>query len=138
MPLVKQLSELIKLPGSIVLRLNDLLIYSRLAKNPNVEKEYRICVKKRLYIRCMNSYAELFRGSKEKVCPKTGGIQAPYIYNDLLEDDQFAQKTGDQEGEIEAGLDPLTAEGMKMQLQNMFEEMGIQFESLKAKIQSYQ
>lgn len=57
-----------KLPDSVILRLFHLLIYSHMegkGTNPGVHKAYRIEVKRKLYIRCMRSYGELFKGKKE-------------------------------------------------------------------------
>ena len=62
------LSKKIKLPETVILRLINLLVYSHMegkATNPAVHRTYRIEVKKRLYIRCMRSYGELFKGKKE-------------------------------------------------------------------------
>lgn len=53
--------------------------------NPAVHKAYRIEVKKRLYIRCMRSYGELFKGKKEllqaRAQPK---IQQPEDSNQII------------------------------------------------------
>ena len=89
------LSKLLKLPTRVILQINDLIVYSKLdSKNEAIMREYRLTIKRRLYIRCMNAYPELFTGARERLSTKTGGLKAPYIFNELLEDDQFAQKTG--------------------------------------------
>ena len=89
-----------KLPTRVILQINDLLVYSKLdTNNQAVMTEFRLTIKRRLYIRCMNAYPELFTGARERLSTKTGGLKAPYIFNELLEDDQFALKTGEEEGE---------------------------------------
>jgi hypothetical protein len=79
-----------KLPVLIVTRLNDLILYSFLDNNANVEKTYRLSVKRRLYVRCMRVYAELFKGKSTEMLNSKGGLDKPYFYNDLLEGDKFA------------------------------------------------
>jgi len=45
-------------------------------------------MKRRLFIRCMRSYAELFSGKKEEIAPESGSVLAkPYLWNDLMEED---------------------------------------------------
>ena len=45
----------------------------------------------------MNAYPELFVGARERLSKKAGGMKEPYLYNDVLEEDQFARKTGEEE-----------------------------------------
>jgi hypothetical protein len=90
---VVTLSSLLKLPPSIIYRLNDLIIWARL--NPNfseAHREYRLSMKRRLYIRCMRSYPELFSGKKDEIAPQHGAVLSEsYLYNDIMEEDQFAR-----------------------------------------------
>ena len=63
-------------------------MYSRLdKKNEAVMTEFRLTLKRRLYLRCMSAYPELFVGARERLSQKTGGMKEPYLYNDVLEDD---------------------------------------------------
>ena len=90
------LAETVKLPESVVLRLINLIIYSNMdgvASNPKVHHAYRMEVKKRLYVRCMKVYHELFRGKKEilqereaggKGAMIKGGEINPYIWNSSI------------------------------------------------------
>lgn len=121
------------MPVNNVFRLNDMLLYTKLDhKNEAIMREYRLQLKRRLYIRCMRSYAELFVGKHEELGMQGCGdacLSKPYLYNDLLEEDQFALKEqpdeniqndqgfGGQQPTIPGGLDPmkqLTAEGVKI------------------------
>lgn len=61
-----------KLPVNNVFRLNDMLIFARIDTEEStsaaaVETEFRLCMKRRLYIRCMRTYAELFVGKREEL-----------------------------------------------------------------------
>lgn len=110
-----------KLPWQIIIRLKDLIVYSQLNQNDQASvKAYRIEVKRRLYLRCMSVYAELFKNSKDQVVPRTRGLASAYLYNDLLENDQFAKNVGEEEEGAEAmkahnaEMDALTQEGVKM------------------------
>lgn len=47
-------------------------------------------MKRRLYIRCMRSYAELFTGKKDEIAPeKSSVLKEAYLWNDVMEEDQF-------------------------------------------------
>lgn len=95
---ILHLAKLLKLPSRVILQINDLLVYSRLTgSNEAVKAEYRLTIKRRLYLRCMNAYPELFVGARERLTNKAGGLKEPYLYNEVLEDDQFARKTGEEE-----------------------------------------
>ncbi len=101
-------------------------------------------MKRRLFIRCMRSYAELFTGKKEEIAPESGSVlQQPYLWNDLMEDDQFAKNVAPDENVPIQGLEgssnadqmkQLTAEGVKIQLNEMFKETISMFEGVKAKV----
>ena len=55
-------------------------------------------MKRRLFIRCMRSYAELFTGKKDEIAPESGSaLSQPYLWNDLMEDDQFARNVAPDE-----------------------------------------
>ncbi len=83
------LSKVVKLPISLIYRLNDLILYSRLNTNlPQTTTSFRLCMKRRLYIRCMRSYAELFSGKKDEIAPEHGAVLSEaYLYNEIMEDD---------------------------------------------------
>lgn len=89
----------------------------------------------------MRSYAELFSGKKDEIAPEHGSVlQEPYLYNDLMEEDQFARSHQPDENVpiqgIESGLSmkQLTAEGVKIQLNEMYRETVAMFEGVKAKV----
>ena len=81
----KMLALKTKLPVNSIYRLNDLLMFAHL--DFAVEREYRLCMKRRLYIRCMRAYAELFTGKKQELGMDSSALAKPYLYNDLMEDD---------------------------------------------------
>ena len=65
---ILHLAKVLKLPTRVILQINDLLIYSRLDKaNKAVETEFRLTIKRRLYLRCINAYPELFIGARERL-----------------------------------------------------------------------
>ncbi len=40
----------------------------------------------------MRSYAELFSGKKDEIAPELGAVLSEsYLFNDLMEDDQFCR-----------------------------------------------
>ena len=95
---IKKLSGLLKLPSRVILQINDLLVHSRLpeqgqtAANSPAWTEFRMAVKRRFYVRCHH----LFPGAAKKLTDQgqrgLGG--EPYIWNEILEDDQFARQIG--------------------------------------------
>ena len=65
---ILHLAKVLKLPSRVILQINDLLVYSRLEKdNEAVKTEFRLTIKRRLYLRCMNAYPELFVGARERL-----------------------------------------------------------------------
>lgn len=54
-------------------------------------RAYRLSVKRRLYVRCVKLYPELFKDKEKGGAKGKGGLVEPYIWNDLLDDDQFVQ-----------------------------------------------
>lgn len=57
---------MLKLPDHVILRLQDLLTYSRIKAGGGKEdavRAFRLSVKRRLYIRCVKIYPELFKTS---------------------------------------------------------------------------
>ena len=106
--------------------------------NPGVHKAYRLEVKRKLYIRCMRSYGELFKGKKEllqaRAKPKESHDDsnqinsstapaeaakpvAPYIWNSNVEGDEMCVevlKALRGQSQSTVGEDPMTAEGIKI------------------------
>ena len=94
----------------------------------------------------MRSYAELFTGKKEEIAPESGSVlKQSYLWNDLMEEDQFARNVAPDENVPIQGLDmssnaaadqmkQLTAEGVKIQLNEMFKETISMFEGVKEKV----
>lgn len=109
---------------------------------------YRLAMKRRLYIRCVRSYPELFAGKKDEIAPEHGAVlQEKYLWNDLMEEDQFCRLSGEGDMPMQTGggLDPnsdqmkqLTAEGAKIQLRDMFKATIDMFDGVKAKVQLLQ
>jgi hypothetical protein len=65
---VRDLSKELKLPETTITRLIDIVVFSHMegkGSNPAVHSSYRLLVKKRLYIRCMKVYPDIFKGKKE-------------------------------------------------------------------------
>jgi hypothetical protein len=108
-PKVKELSGLLKLPEETVLRLIDLVVYSfmeKLSSNPKVHGTFRRLVKKRLYIRCMKVYGELFKGKKQVLQKRSSSIEiqgdsswTPFVWNSLLEGDELSLQVLREESE---------------------------------------
>ena len=102
-----------------------------------------MAIKRRFYIRCMKVYVELFQGKKEKLINKQGGIQEPYLWNDLLEDDQFGRNLAGEEGGVDIGggssahIEQLTEEGIKMQLKQMYAELIKQMAEVRPKVSQH-
>ena len=96
--------------------------------------EFRIAVKRRFYVRCQH----LFPGAAKKLSTASeiglGGTS--YIWNEVLEDDQFAQKIGNAEGgqADEQALSMLGGMAGKIQLNSMFEELIKMYDAIKSKI----
>ena len=139
---IHKLASSLKLPEQTVLRLIDLIVYSCLegaTSNPSVHAAFRRLVKKRLYIRCMKVYAELFRGKKQVLLQrrakadsvKTPTTWTPLVWNGYMEDDPLCLQGLPEE---EPQDDFLTNEGIKVQLKQMFEAMSSDFDKLKAKV----
>jgi hypothetical protein len=102
----------------------------------SVHREFRLSIKRRLYLKCVKVYPELFK-NKDKGAARQKGLNEPYIWNDLLEEDQFARNTGgEQKMEVDQGsnpMDALTQEATKMQLETMFKEVVKDFNELRPK-----
>lgn len=107
------------------MRLHELILFSVLdtgAKREEVEKAYRLVVKRRYYVKCVRDYLALFRGSEILSSQAKGGLKHPYIYcSSMIESgDAFcgSQKIGGAEeskGQEESGQeDKMTSEGMKI------------------------
>jgi hypothetical protein len=98
-PMIKSLSKDLKLPDTTITRLIDIIVFSHLegkGSNPNVHRCYRLLLKKRLYIRCMKVYPDLFKGKKEMLelkaegkNPKTYEETVPFIWNSSIEGDEL-------------------------------------------------
>ena len=65
---INHLSKVLKLPYRVIVQINDLLVFSRLdQKNEAVKTEFRLTLKRRLYLRCMSAYPELFVGARDRI-----------------------------------------------------------------------
>ena len=90
---IKQLSGLLKLPPRVILQINDLLVHSRLPGENQASSaawtEFRMAVKRRFFVRCHH----LFPGAAKKLTNSANqGLGGePYIWNEILEEDQFAR-----------------------------------------------
>lgn len=117
--LLKEFSKNLKLPEQIILRLNDLIVYSSLdlsgPKREFLTGLFRIAIKRRYYIKCMRDYLPLFKGMKGNILDThfPGGLSQPYLYSDKLEEDPFCGQSGGARGadeeeektnEVEKGL----------------------------------
>lgn len=72
---VQMLSKMLKLPHSLIYRLNDLIMWARInTKMEPAMTAYRLAIKRRLYIRCVRSYPELFSGKKDEIAPEHGAV----------------------------------------------------------------
>ena len=78
-----------KLPEKIILRLNEIVVYSALDSGPAkdlVERAFRLEVKKRYYLTCVRDYLHLFKGLDDGILGQHfhGGLKEPYIYNSSM------------------------------------------------------
>lgn len=92
---IRELGKLLKLPPVNLFRLNDLLTYCRLdLSNPETVREFRLQMKRRLFVRCMRNHPELFTGRRDEIAPELGGqmLAESYLWNELIEDDQFCRQ----------------------------------------------
>ena len=87
--------------------MNDLLIYSRLDGDA-AQDAFRLAVKKRFYIREQH----LFPGAADKLKRDKGGLSEPYIYNEIMEDDQFARKVEEDAADETAKQQAMLLGGM--------------------------
>ena len=99
----------------IVQRLVDLLIFSAMesmAINAKLHDTYRLLIKKKLYIRCMKVYPELFKGKKQVLL----GQQAePFIWNSIIEGDEMCQESlKELAKQKQQANDFMTQEGVKI------------------------
>lgn len=93
-------------------------------------------MKRRLYIRCMRSYAELFSGKKEQIAPEHGAVlKEAYLWNDLMESDQFCRERHNPEGESQDdNFKMMAAEGIKLNLNDMYNATLQMFDCVSAKV----
>lgn len=135
---LKELAAKIKLPVEVILRLVDLIVFSHMESsqiNHKVHDAFRIAVKKRLYVRCMRTYPELFKGKKQQLLGNSVGFE-PFIWNSVIQGDEMCQVSLKQlqEESKEQSSDFLTKEGIKIQLKQMYQDMEGDFVNLKPKI----
>lgn len=68
-----------------------------LEDNENVQKAFRIAIKKRYYLTVARQYPSLIKDLPGNIFSSQGGLSEPYIYNERLEGDQFFRKTSEEE-----------------------------------------
>jgi len=133
---VRDMARALKLPQKTIMRLHELILFSALdtgAKREEVERAYRLAVKRRYYLTCMREYVTLFKGSE--ILQTKGGLTSPYIYSaSMLEQgsDPFCQE---ESKEAEAGDDKLSSEGMKIQIKEIYNQIVDDFGRLKSQVQ---
>lgn len=98
----------LKLPESIILRVNDLLVYVSLDTGPKkaqVERAYRLALKKRYYVKCVRDYLHLFKGMEGGILGayNTGGLSEPYIYNSSMSE-PFAREEESKEPTVKGSM----------------------------------
>ena len=126
------MARVLKLPQKTIMRLHELILFAALdtgAKREEVERAYRLAVKRRYYLTCMREYVTLFKGSE--VLQTKGGLTSPYIYSaSLLEEgrDPFCQE---ESKEPEAGEDKLSSEGMTILIKEIYNQIVDDFGKLK-------
>ena len=147
---VRDFSRTLKVPEKIILRLNEIIVYSALDTGPmkdQVEKAFRIEVKKRYYLTCVRDYLHLFKDFNDGILAMhfSGGLKEPYIYNSNLieEGNPFVRNPAEGEEETKEGAAKpgemtqdqiLTLEGLKIQLKNIYNEIINEYQGLKPRI----
>lgn len=82
----------------MVLQINDLLVYSRLhtldeqSSSSGAWTEFRLAVKRRFFIRCLHMFPGAAKKLKAQANQKS--LSEAYIWNEVLEEDQFARLIG--------------------------------------------
>ena len=105
------------------------------AAGREVWTEFRLAVKRRFFIRCLH----LFPGAAKKLKAAAGpkGLSEAYIWNEVLETDQFARNIGQDMGGQDAALEMLGGMAGKIQLNTMFDELVKMFDAIKPKIAAF-
>ena len=123
-------------------RLIDLIIYSNMESkgtNPGIHRTFRLILKKKLYIRCMKVYPDLFKGKKEFLESKQKGVTitetSPYIWNSSIEGDELCAEVL-KKLKTEDAMGGLASEGIKLQLKQMYDEMVADFDLIREKIKN--
>ena len=96
-----------------------------------------MAIKRRFYVRCQH----LFPGSAKKLAKSPRGLAGdPYIWNELLEGDEFARSIGSQQNGqgSEEALAMLGGMAGKIQLNTMFEALCTMYDGIKGKITTLQ
>jgi len=83
---VREFARVMKLPEKIILRLNEIVVYAALDSGPTkdqLERAFRMEVKKRYYLTCLRDYMYIFKGFENGILTHhfSGGLKEPYIYN---------------------------------------------------------
>ena len=92
-----------------------------------------MAIKRRFFVRCQH----LFPGASKKLstCKDQGLGGEAYIWNEVLEDDQFARSIGANPGEgNEEAMQMIGGMAGKIQLNTMFDELMKMFDAIKPKI----
>ena len=96
-----------------------------------------MAIKRRFYVRCHH----LFPGAAKKLkdSRRKGLDGEPYIWNEILEDDQFARQIGNQgSDQNEEALQMIGGMAGKIQLNTMYEGLCKMFDAIKGKIATLQ
>lgn len=133
---VRDFARALKLPQKTIMRLHELILFAALdtgAKREEVERAYRLAVKRRYYLTCMREYVTLFKGSE--VLQTKGGLTSPYIYSAILFEEGRDPFCREESKEPEAGEDKLSSEGMKIQIKEIYNQIVDDFGKLKTQVQ---
>jgi hypothetical protein len=145
----KQLGVLMKLPSYTIVRLLDLIVYSKLDKivqslfNPPApgikasHDAFRLIVKRRFYLRNLREKQELFQAEFDRVIGSKSCMSKTYLYNDCMEGDEFCLSVTQEQDSVlhnvalnqgmnlsaVGGQQALLAYAMKDTLRQQFEEL---------------
>ena len=97
---IKAVALKLKVPAVLISRIIDMCIYSKIegpTVKPNLHKQYRITMKRKLFIKCLRDYPEIFKGKKEQLLKHTMSkgeeCATAYLWNQTLPGDEFGMQS---------------------------------------------
>ena len=132
------MASALKLPQKTIMRLHELVLFSALdespAKRDEVERAFRLMVKRRYYLTCMRDYISLFKGSEILKSQAKLTLASPYVYSASLVEEGNPFYGQEESKEQPGGDDKLSSEGMKIQIKEIYNQIVDDFKKLKPQV----